>query len=104
MRNTLSELPVLLFLMRGGFIAGALCFLLRLPRRLYMRSLRGRRAGLVPLLVTGSADILAAFSTASALALTLLQANGGEPRFYAVAGFFAAFAMAFAALDGLVMK
>ena len=39
-----------------------------------------------------------------ALALTLLQANGGEPRFYAVAGFFAAFAMAFAALDGLVMK
>lgn len=104
MRNALSELPILLFCIRGGFIAGGACFLLRLPKRLYSRSLRGRRARLIPTILTAVSETAAALAAALGFAATLLIANGGELRLYAVCGFFAALAGAYAALNALVLN
>ncbi|MCR5809494.1 MAG: hypothetical protein K6G56_08020 [Clostridiales bacterium] len=104
MRNALSELPILLFCVRGGLAAGAVCFLLRLPRRLYLRSLRGRRARFLPVLFGWLTDALAAAASVGLFALTLLFANGGELRLYAVCGFFAGMAAAYLPLDTLLFK
>ncbi len=87
MRNSLDELPVLLCMLRGGLIAGLIAALLRLPRRLYLRSLKGRRAKPLMLTLLILADIIAAAATVLIFTLTLIHANGGEPRFFAVCGF-----------------
>ncbi|MBO4562634.1 MAG: hypothetical protein J5772_03390 [Clostridia bacterium] len=102
MRNALSELPVLLCCVRGGLVAGLVCAFLRLPRALYYMRPRGRRAGLPLRLLFGLLDTAAAFSAAAVFALTLLYANGGELRLYAVSGFIIAAAGAAAAFHGLV--
>lgn len=87
MRNVLNELPVLLCCIRGGLIAGAACAILRLPGRTYLERIRGRRVGLHIKLLIGFIDALAAGLLTFALALTLYEANGGEPRLYALCGF-----------------
>ncbi|MBO4848331.1 MAG: hypothetical protein J5586_04175 [Clostridia bacterium] len=93
MRSALAELPVLLCLLRGGLTAGAAAALIRLPRRLCTRRLKGRRAGALPLALFILLDAAAAFGTAAVFALSLLYANGGEPRLYAVLGFAAGAAL-----------
>lgn len=87
MRNSLDELPVLLCMFRGGLIAGTIAALLRLPRRLYADSLKGRRAKLPPLILLIAADLTAAAAITLISAASLIHANGGEPRAFAVCGF-----------------
>ena len=92
MRNTLSELPVLLCCLWGGALAGGLAFLLTLPKKLWFKRFRGRRRPALTALLFGLGDIIAGLSIAAVFALTLLYANGGELRLYAVCGFIAALA------------
>ncbi len=87
MRNSLDELPVLACMLWGGLIAGLVCSLLRLPGKVYARALRGRRAKPLPLAAIAVCDIAAALFAAAAFALTLVHANGGEPRLFALCGF-----------------
>lgn len=90
MHTSLNELPVLLFMLRGGLIAGAGCFLIRLPGRLYRARLAGRRAKAWAVLLFWLLDFLAAGLLFGLLALTLIEANGGVPRLFALLGFFGA--------------
>ena len=101
MRNALSELPVLLCCVRGGLMAGAACAIMRLPGRRYLERIRGRRVKLSIKLLTGFIDALAAGLLVFALALTLYEANGGEPRLYAVLGFAAGAAAAAQGVRGV---
>ena len=101
MRNALSELPVLLLCIRGGLIAGIGSALVRLPGRLYCLRLRGRRGKLLPKLLFGLLDVLAAAGTVVLLAYTLYRANGGEPRLYALLGFAAGAALTARAITRL---
>ncbi len=94
MRNSLLELPILLCCIWGGLVSGLVCALFLLPRRLYIARLRGRRAGVIKLILLAFSDITAALALVSGFALTLYTANGGELRIYAVCGFFAAAALA----------
>ena len=87
MRNALSEIPVLLCCIWGGLAAGGAAFLLRLPRRLVSASFIGRPPGTLLTLALALADMLAAAAVVCGFALTLLHANGGEPRLFAVCGF-----------------
>ncbi len=87
MRNSLGELPVLACMLWGGLIAGLVSSLLRLPRRAYVGALKGRRAKLIPLAAFAVCDIAAALALTAAFALTLVHANGGEPRLFALCGF-----------------
>ena len=87
MRSSLLELDVLAAMARAGIAAGLSVFLVRLPGRLYFKRLKGRRARLPLLVLFRAADVLAAFLPAALFALSLLDANGGEPRLYAVLGF-----------------
>lgn len=87
MRNSLLELDVLAAMVRSGIAAGLAVFLARLPGKLYFKHLKGRRASLPLLILFRAADILAALVPAALFALSLVYANGGEPRLYAVLGF-----------------
>lgn len=87
MRNVLSELPVFLCCLWGGVASGLAVFLLRLPRLLYTLSRRGRRSSPWLLALFAAADCIAALLMAAAFGLTLLHANGGEIRAYALCGF-----------------
>ena len=75
--------------LRGGLIAGFAAAALRLPGRLYFRARRGRRAGLPAVVGFAALDVLAAALAALILASTLVYANGGELRMYAVCAFLA---------------
>lgn len=101
MRNVLSELPVFLCCVWGGAAAGLAVTLLRTPRALYLSSRRGRRASPWLLALFAAADVIAAALLAAALACTLLHANGGEPRAYAVFGFVFGAAAVSAAAKGI---
>ena len=90
MRTSLNELPVLLCSLRGGLIAGAGCFLIRLPGRLYRARLAGRRAKPGAVFLFWLLDFSAAGLLFFLLALTLLKANGCVPRLFALIGFFGA--------------
>lgn len=103
MRNVLSELPILLCCVWGGLAAGLSAALLRLPRKLYTRSLRGRHSKALPRLLFTALDILSALLAAACFSITLLYANGGELRLYAVSGFAAAAYIASRAVKGLIM-
>ncbi|MBQ2329705.1 MAG: hypothetical protein IKH31_05495 [Clostridia bacterium] len=87
MRSSLLELPVLAASLWGGLISGAASYVLRLPRRLSERALKGRRAGFALRAALFAADVSAALALAAGFAATLLISNGGEPRLYAVCGF-----------------
>ena len=89
MRNALDELPVLLCCIRGGLAAGAFAALLRLPRGLVLARRRGRRLPPALRALLSLADVTAAAGIAFALGATLIAANGGELRLYALIGFFA---------------
>lgn len=89
MRNALSEIPVLLLCLWGGGVAGIAAALVRLPGRLYTLTRRGRRTGLFPKILFSVFDIAAAALAVSVFCLTLLRANGGEPRLFAVCAFIA---------------
>lgn len=102
MRNSLSELPVLLSMIRGGLIAGFFCALALLPRKLSTRFLRGRRANPVLRMLFGALEAAAGVSAAAFFAYTLIRSNGGEPRAYAVFGFIAAGAVSACVLNGLI--
>lgn len=105
MRNALSELPVLLCCIWGGIASGGAAFLLRLPQKLYSRALKGRRSGLGPRLAFALADALAAAALCCGFALTLLHANGGEIRLFALTGFLlGAWLFSFAAKGALSLK
>ena len=98
MRNSLDELPVLLCMLWGGVIAGLASSLLRMPGRAYYAALRGRRARLLPKACAAALDIMAAAAIMAAFSLSLIHANGGEPRLYAVCGFAAGCALSGGAL------
>lgn len=102
MRNTLSELPVLLMCIRAGILAGAAIFLLRLPRLLRSAARRGLRTPFWLRLLFAAADVLAALLTLALLASALFRLNGGEPRLYACAGFAAGAVLSWAALKTAV--
>lgn len=87
MRNSLSEIPILLCCIWGGIIAGLASSLLRLPRKAYIRTLKGRRANPLLLILFFLLDLLSAAAIAAVFMLTLLHANGGELRLFAVCGF-----------------
>lgn len=89
MRNALDELPVLMCMLWGGLASGLSAALLRLPRKAYVRALRGRRARPLALIALGACDIAAALAAVCGFALTLVHANGGEPRLFAICGFLA---------------
>ncbi|MBO4384433.1 MAG: hypothetical protein J5854_03305 [Clostridia bacterium] len=92
MRTTVNELPVFLMSLWGGIIAGHIAALLRLPGKLYLRSLRGRR-GSVPLKgLFCVLDVISALAVTAVLCAVTVRANGGEPRAYAL------FAFAFGAI------
>ena len=90
MRNTLYELPVLLTMLRGGVIAGGAAYLLLLPRRLYYIKRRGKRMGFWRCLLFTLLDIAVCILCSGIFALSLVTANGGELRLYAIAGYSAA--------------
>ena len=98
MRSSLLELPVFLCCIWGGLASGAVCALTRLPRRLYYLRLRGRRARFLPLFLFVLLDVIAAAALTAGFSATLLFANGGELRLYAVFGFAIAAALSSRAL------
>ena len=104
MRNSLDELPVLICMLRGGLIAGVIASLLCLPRRLYVKKLQGRRAKPLPLLLFCVMELAAAACAVGLFALSLLHANGGEPRLFAVCGFFAGEALTAWAVTALAAE
>ena len=104
MRSSLNELPVFALSIWGGMIAGLSASLIRLPRALYLRGLRGRRASPFLLVLFGALDIAAAAAAAAVFCLTLLKANGGELRLYAVCGYLAGAAVPCAAAALLLKK
>ena len=104
MRNTLSELPIMLCCLRGGIIAGFAAAALRLPGRLYFRARRGRRAGLPAVIGFAALDVLAAALAALILASTLVYSNGGELRMYAVCAFLAGAAAQITAVNKLITE
>ncbi len=104
MRNALSELPVLLCCLRGGMIAGFISSLLLLPGRFYRARRKGRRARAFPVTAFSLLDFTAAAALAAVFALTLLKANGGEPRLYAVCGFAAGAAITAGAVKRLALR
>lgn len=101
MRNTLDELPVLLLMMRGGILAGGLAFALSLPRKLYNIRRRGLRCGLWRGALFFCMDLLICLGCAILFAASLLRANGGEMRLYAVLGFLLPLALAVKLLNAL---
>ena len=101
MRSALSELPVLLCCVRGGLIAGAVSAALRLPGKLLFARLRGRRERALPRFFRALLDVLAAAALSALAALTLYEANGGEPRLYALCGFAAGAVITARALETL---
>ncbi len=104
MRNVLNELPVFALSIWSGVAAGFLVSLLRLPRELYSRSLKGRRAKAVPLILFGLADVIAACSACAVFCAAMIFANGGELRLYAVCGFLAGAAVPYEAVKLLLSK
>ena len=104
MRSSLNELPVFAFSVWGGMIAGLAAALLRLPRELYFGSRRGRRAAFLPLALFGALDIAAALAVLAVFCATLVEANGGELRLYAVCGFISGAAAPYAAMKLLTAK
>lgn len=103
MRNALSELPVLLCCIWGGLAAGGAAFLLRLPQKISERRLKGRRARFGPRLFFALCDTAAAAALTAGLALTLLHANGGELRLFAVCGFVFGAWLVSRTLGGLIL-
>lgn len=102
MRNNLAELPVLLACMRAGFCAGGAAYLLRLPKRAYLARRRGLRTPFAPDFLFVLLDFLTCASAALTLASALVWANGGEPRLYALAGFFCAMALTVKLLENVI--
>ena len=94
MRNNLTELPVLLACLRGGLCAGGAAYLIRLPKRLYSARHRGLRTPWTAAFLFALLDILTCVSVALVFASSIVYANGGELRLYAVSGFFIALAAA----------
>lgn len=103
MRSSLLEAPVLLTMLWGGLVSGAASGLFRLPKLMEPRSHKGKRAGFFKRAAYFFADILAAACLAFGFALTLIRANGGVLRLYAVCGFFLAAWLAGRVLRGLVL-
>ena len=104
MRNNLAELPVLLCCIWGGAAAGGGVFLLRMTKRLWLKRFRGRRAGAAWMALFVLLDLLTVAFVSCAFAAILLFANGGEPRLYAVLGFFAALFSVDALLRGALLN
>ncbi|MCR5611506.1 MAG: hypothetical protein K6F68_06730 [Clostridiales bacterium] len=102
MRTTVNELPILLVMLWGGLIAGHIAALLRLPGKLYTRSLRGRRGNAFLKIAFSALEVLAALAVTAILSAVLVRANGGEPRSYALLAFFAGACLPQAALAGII--
>ena len=83
----LSEFPVFVFCVWGGVISGFAVLLTRLPRKIYLRSRRGRREAAIPKLLFALLDAAAALLLATGFCMTMLKANGGELRAFAVCAF-----------------
>lgn len=98
MRTTLNELPIFALCVWGGAAAGLAAALVRLPRRLYLASRKGRRAGRFPMLLFAAADVFSAALLAASFCAALIYANGGELRLYAVSGFLLGAALPFTAM------
>ena len=103
MRNNLAELPVLFACMRAGFCAGGAAYLLRLPKRAYAARRPGLRTPFAPGLLFVMLDIMTCAATALILACALICANGGEPRLYALCGFFCSMAASLKLLNNAIM-
>ena len=87
MRNSLLEFPILLACIWGGLAAGAASSPLRLPRQITQMQLRGRRMRFLTGALLIIPDVLAALVLTCGFCASLVFANGGEVRLYAVFGF-----------------
>ena len=88
MRNTLFELPALLCCMWGGALAGGLGFFISLPKIIWRRRAAGRRTPFLLRALFAVCDIITSLAVTAVFCAALIKANGGEPRLYAIAGFF----------------